>query len=78
MYTPSRCDPTLERRTFPTACTSAFCGVFGNVEACLACRHRPALEAWRSWVEETDAVPISSGSLTFESRKGPLVVRPIP
>lgn len=41
-------------RVFPSCCTSAFCGGFGD--DCTACPHKPTKDAFKAWVKEHAAV----------------------
>lgn len=41
-----------ETRVFPSCCRSAFCG---RLE-CGGCRHKPVLDEFNAWREETAAV----------------------
>ena len=34
---------------YPTQCLSAYCGDIPSSESCKQCRHRPALDAWKSF-----------------------------
>jgi hypothetical protein len=42
----------MERRTYPSCCTSAYCGR----GECEGCRCKPILDEFRAWVERTGAV----------------------
>jgi hypothetical protein len=47
---------TFQTRTYPTCCTSAYCGK--NSDACTTCENGPVLQEFNDWVESTGAKPV--------------------
>ena len=44
---------TMTTRTYPSCCTSAFCGR----TSCDGCPNKPTLDDFKSWVEANNAAP---------------------
>ena len=48
-------------RVYPTRCLSAYCGKID----CNGCRHAPALQEFKDWVQRTGATRVNEDSLVY-------------